>query len=420
MDEIELFKRVGLSLAIGLLFGIERGWHTRKEHGGLRIAGVRTFALMGLLGGVIGALSLEVGDLLIALGFVGFAALIVVAHILRTREREKPDFGITTEVASMLAFALGIVSVRGDMAMAAAAGVVATALLAVKPALHGWVKQLKRLELTAGIELLIISVVLLPVLPDRGFGPGGALNPYALWWIVVLVAGLSFIGYVAIRVAGARAGTLFAALFGGLASSTAVAVAFARMGKRSRALQPVLAAGVVISAATMFPRTLVLVGILNWDLVPQLAWPLGTMAVAGYAAGALLARAKSTGRSAELTTLPNPLELAMAIKFGAFLAVVVLLAQLLQTWLGDEGLYLLAAISGLTDVDAVTVSMARMAKLQDLALPVAATAVTVATFVNTLVKAGIVVWICGGDMAWRVGAAFAAVLAAGLAGLFLS
>ncbi|MDJ0948178.1 MAG: MgtC/SapB family protein [Alphaproteobacteria bacterium] len=420
MDEIELFKRVGLALAIGLLFGIERGWHSRKEHGGLRIAGVRTFALMGLLGGVLGALSLEIGDLLLALAFVAFATLVITAHVLRTRGQDRPDFGITTEVASLLAFVLGMIAVRGDMAVAAAGAVVATGLLVLKPALHGWVKQLKRLELTAGIELLIISVVLLPLLPNKGYGPGAVLNPYALWWIVVLVAGLSFIGYVAIRVAGARLGTFYAALFGGLASSTAVAVAFARMGKESPSLRPLLAAGVVMAAATMFPRTLILAGALNWSVLPELAWPLGAMTVAGYVAALILYRPVGDARrGAELQELPNPLELPMALKFGAFLAVIVLLSYLARQWLGDEGLYLLAALSGLTDVDAVTVSMARMAQLQGLGLPVAATAITIAAFVNTLVKGGIVAWICGGAMAWRVGAAFAAVIAAGVAGLFL-
>lgn len=295
----------------------------------------------------------------------------------------------------------------------------ATALLALKPWLHGWIARLEQLELTAGIELLVISVVLLPLLPDRGYGPGGVLNPYALWWIVVLVAGLSFLGYIAIRLAGPRVGTLLSGVLGGLTSSTAISVAFGRMGRRHKALQPALAAAVVAASAMMFPRIMVIAGLLNWQLIPGLAWPLGIMSVAGLTGVVVLYRAEPGTLGTEATGLPNPLELGVALRFGAALTVIVLLAELAREWAGTEGLYAVAALAGLTDVDAMTVSMARMSDAGAVGLGPAASAIVIAAFVNTVIKAGIVAVLCGGGMALRVGIALGAVVAAGAAALLL-
>jgi uncharacterized membrane protein (DUF4010 family) len=417
MDELEIFQRLGLALAIGLLVGVERGWDS-GDASGARVAGVRTFALIGLFGGVAGWLSTVLGAATLGLLFLGFAALVAVSYWLAVRH--DGDLGLTTEVAALLVFALGAAAVLGDPAPAAAAGVVVTALLAVKSKLHGWIAHVRRLELTAAIELAIISVVILPVLPDRGYGPGGVLNPYALWWAVVLVAALSFAGYVAIRVAGARLGTMIAGLMGGLASSTATTWAFARMARDAGALARLLAVGAVLAGSVTFLRILAVAAVFNRALAATLAVPLLAMAAAGFA-GALVLRlgARSDSKAPpDLRGMTNPLDIATALKFAAFLAVVLVATELSRAWFGTAGVYAVAALSGLTDVDAVTISMATSAGAE-LSMGAAAGAVVTAASVNTAVKGGIALALGGAPFGLRVIAVYAAVLAAAALALAL-
>lgn len=413
MDELELFRRLGLALAIGLLLGVERGWHARETPSGVRVAGVRTFALTGLLGGFSGWLALTTGPVLPALIFGGLAAVIVVSY--RASARKDGDLGITTEIALMLAFALGAASALGAMALAAAGAVAAAALLSLKAALHGWIGHIRRFELNAAIQLAILSVVLLPLLPDRGFGPFGALNPYALWWAVVLVAGLSFLGHVAIRAAGPGLGVLITGLLGGLASSTATTLAFARLARGDAALAPVLAVGAVLAGSVTFLRMLAVASVFNAALAQALAVPLGAMAATGFAGALVLRLAFARGEGGiEAPENENPLELAMALKFAVFLAAVAVGTAYLKQWFGAAGVYAAAALAGVSDVDAVTISIARMTG-DDLAAGVAAGAVVLAVSVNSVVKAGIALSVGGARLGVRVALVYGATLAAGAA-----
>lgn len=417
MEYLDLYGRVGLALAIGLMVGIERGWHSRAESEGQRVAGIRTFALIGLLGGVVGALSGELDDVFISLAFAAVVALIVVAFLGRLRIAA--DIGMTTQVAAVATFALGLLAARGDMAVAAAAGVIMTALLASKTILHHWIEHMDRLELRAGIQLLVISVVLLPVLPNRGFGPGEAINPYALWWIVVLLAGLSFLGYVAVRVAGPDRGILLTAMLGGMVSSTAITLHFSRLARKDAALAPALATGVIVASAMMFLRVLIIVALLNWRLLPLLAWPMGLMALAAALLVVLFRlRFAAGGTPAESAALANPLELGPALGFAVFLGAVVVAGQLLRDWLGNSGLYALGAAAGLGDVDAITVLMTQMSQ-DGVALAVATTVVSIAAFVNTAVKAAIAAAIGRGILMRIVASATSALLVAGVVGLLM-
>lgn len=415
MEHIDLFERLGLALAIGLLMGVERGWQAREAAHGGALAGIRTFALIGLFGGIVGWFGREVGGLALAGGFVALAAVVVGAHVMRAGSGEQ-NVGVTTQVAEMIAFSLGAMAAMGEGAAAAASGVVATALLGAKDTLHGWLRKLEHLELRAAIKLLLISVVLLPVLPNQGYGPEQVLNPYKLWLLVVMVAGISFIGYFAIKIAGPRIGSLLTGVFGGLASSTALTVSFARMGKESSGMQPLLAAGIALANTTMYVRLWLIVFVLNRGIGERLALPLGCMAVAGLVATWALWRARQEEGKPGATTLSNPFELGMAIKFAALLALVIVASKLLQSWGGSAGLYLLAAGAGLADVDAVALSMAQMGG-KSVALTVAATAVTIAAFVNTGVKAALVAGLCGGLMARRIAYSMAGMVLAGAAGL---
>ena len=410
MDHVELFERLALALAIGMLMGLERGWDMRESPDGHHAAGIRTFSLIGLLGGVIGWFSQSLGGLALLGGFMAMTALVVMGYL--TRARVRPEVGFTTEVAELAAFALGALAAMGEGQAAAAGGVVATALLGSKDVLHGWVRRLERLELRAVIKLLVISVVLLPVLPNQGYGPGEVLNPYKLWLLVVLVAFISFLGYFAIKIAGPRIGSLLTGLFGGLASSTALTVAFSRMGKASPAMQPALAAGIAVANTTMYARLWAIVFALNHPIGLRLLPPLGAMAMAGLAGSWLLWRSRQEQGKPGPTALSNPFELGMAVKFAALLAVVMLASQSLQNWVGSAGLYLLAALAGLADVDAIALSMAQMGG-HEVTVAVGATAIIIAAFVNTGVKVALVAGLCGWSMATRVAWVMLAVICCG-------
>ncbi|MGK7294908.1 MAG: MgtC/SapB family protein [Candidatus Wenzhouxiangella sp. M2_3B_020] len=408
---IEWSYRLGVALAVGLLAGVERGWKGREAEEGEREIGLRTMALIGLAGGVVGLLSSELGGLVIGLAFIGMTILLGLVYRLKAAERE--DIGLTTEIAALVTFLLAALAGLGHVATAAAGGVVTTVLLGYKGRMHGWLRALKRSELTAGFKLLLISVVLLPLLPDRGYGPWQALNPYVIWWMVVLIAAISFVGYFAIRIAGARAGTVFTALFGGLASSTATTLNLARLARRRNVGARLLAGGILLACGTMFPRMVLIASLIHPPLLPALVVPAAFMAVVTYAPAVWMVRTPHRDVDAEELLPGNPLELTSALVFGALLAVVMLLGQALTEWFGDAGVFALAAASGVADVDAITLSLARMSG-DDVVLRTAVLGILIAAAVNTLVKAGMAVAIGGRRLGWRVVAPLGIAVAGGL------
>lgn len=413
MDELELFKRLGVALAAGMLIGLERGWHERAMPEGSRVAGIRTFAIVGLLGGLWALLGELVGEVALGFAFLAFAVVMIIARIRAAAKID--DYGVTTVVASLVTFALGAIAVRGQLSIAAAGAVVTALLLGIKPALHELVERIEAAELNAVLKLLLMTIVLLPVLPNRGFGPWKALNPYELWWMVVLIATMHFVGYVAVKLVGERRGIPLAGLAGGLVASTAVAISFSRLARKAPSASRLLAAGIVLASATMFVRVLVVVALVEPKLLPLLAWPLGGAALAAFAAAALLWRHKRTPATAEQEVIArNPFEFGMALKFGVLLAVVMVAARAVKAWFGDPGIYLLSLLSGVADVDAVTLSFSKLAG-GDLTIAVAAIGIVLATVSNTLVKGGITIVSGGLGMARTAGLAFAASLVGGAA-----
>ena len=257
----------------------------------------------------------------------------------------------------------------------------------------------------------------------RAFGPGAVLNPYELWWAVVIVAGLSFFGYAAMRLAGPELGILITGLFGGLASSTSTTLALSRLVRETPALAPLAAIGTVAAGSVTFLRVLVVAGIFQPALFGLLAPSMGVMALTGVA-GSLLLHATRTRTSAghpEIETVSNPLALMTALSFGVVLAIVILGTHYLENWFGDAGIYAAAALSGSNDVDALTISVARMTGTTgtDLTGAVAANAIFIAVSVNTAVKAGIAAVVGGMGLGLRVIGVYGAVLAAGVAALRL-
>ena len=377
--------QLSLALAVGLLIGVERGWQERGNKEGSHIAGLRTFGLIGLLGGILGILSGKLGEMLLGFSFLAMAALLVAAYILNRRNSD--DRGITSLVAALITFSLGIMAVKGLENIAAAAAVVTATLLSLKNRLHLWVEKLEQKEIHAALKLLLISVVVLPVLPNYGYGPWQALNPYLLWWMVVLIASLSFAGYFSIKLTGARHGIMLTSFFGGLVSSTALTLYLSRLSSVKN-LQRIIAAGVIVAAATMFPRVLIEVAVINPQLLKVLWFPTISMMLVSYFYAYLIWR--KDGDVSNLEYEPkNPFELGSAIRFGLLLALIMLSAMAIRQWFGDTGLYALSAISGVIDVDAITLSIAKMTN-HELPLAVGGRAIIIAMLVNTMVKMGLV------------------------------
>jgi len=263
-------------------------------------------------------------------------------------------------------------------------------------------------------------VVLLPVLPDQGYGPFEALNPYRIWWMVVLIAGLSFLGYVTIKVAGPQHGVILTGLMGGLASSTVTAINLARLSKSSEetAAPPLLAAGAVAAVATMYPRVLVIVAVVVPDLVPRLAWPLGLATVAALATVGWRWRQPAEIRDPDSLQPRNPFELSMALKFAALLTAVMLAARALQAWVGDAGLYALSVVSGLSDVDAIVLSLGTMWGDGEIAQTVATLGIVLAALANTAVKPALIAAVGAPRMALHTLLPLGAAAAAAVLGVY--
>ena len=412
------FKSLAIAMALGLLIGLERGWKERGAEEGSRLAGIRTFGLVSLLGALWQLLTIRETPFILSIAFLAFTFLVISVSFIEAQHKQ--IYGITTPVALMVVFALGALTMRGHTELAAAATAVTVTLLGLKPVLHRWVQSLESYEMTAVFKLALISAVMLPVLPDRTVDPWQAFNPYQIWWMVVLISSISFCGYFAIKIAGTKRGIILTGLLAGLASSTAVTLSLSRLAHHHRDIPRVLSAGVIMASVTMFPRILLVVSVVQPSLIALLIWPIAIISLIGYFVVWWLVKYSeaSTSSSTQKLRLENPFDLIMAMKFGVFLAVSMLLSRLLQDWLGDTGIYLLAGISGINDVDAITLSLSQLVD-KSLTVELAATGILLAAVVNTVVKGLIVAVISGGEMAkWVVGI-FLCLIVAGAASAWI-
>ena len=356
-----IFERLSVALALGLLIGMERGWKTRELEAGERVAGVRTFTVIGFLGGLAALLTVQTSATTLAAALLAVGGMLALNHWY-TLSYKGADVGATTLMAALATFGLGAVAGFGQLAVAAAGGVVLTIVLGVKQELHGFLRRLEHRELMAGLQLLAISVVLLPVLPNASYGPLGAINPYEIWWMVVLIAGLSFLGYVAIRIAGTAHGVMLTGLIGGFASSTVIAINMSRLrqpdgGSRQDAL---LAAGAIAALTTMFPRVLVIAAAIAPGMALALAWALVPACLGALASVAWRWRRAAAITDTQSLQPPKPFELSIALEFAVILTVIMVAVEAARIALGDQGLYGLGFLAGLFDVDAIALSFAKM------------------------------------------------------------
>ncbi|MNO81455.1 MgtC family protein [compost metagenome] len=416
-DTLDILLDLTTALAIGLLVGTERGWRVRDEEDSRQIAGIRTYALVGLLGGFAALLAAHLG-VAVWVGMLIAVALLAVAGYVGDLQRYG-DQGMTSEVAMLATFLLGSLAVADDRLLAAGGGIVVALLLSLKETLRTALKHLDASELSAILKLLFISVVLLPALPNQGYGPWQVFNPYATWWMVVLIAGLGFVAYLAIRIVGTHKGLLITALCGSMVSSTAMTITLSHLHPR-RELHSLLACGLLTTSAMMFPRVLLEIGVLNPSLLGSLLPPLGVASLV-YIGGALFywrrAGQSSDGATAE-PPLKNPFELMPALRFAALLALILFLVEAARNYLGDVGVYLVSLISGLADVDAITLSLARSARI-DLAPIVASQGIALAVLSNSLVKGLLIVFIGGRQLACKTLPVIVAGLLAGAATMLL-
>lgn len=377
-----------ISLAIGMLIGLER------ERAPSAKAGLRTFTLVALFGTLAALLSEQTGAAwVLAGGLLVVGGMMVAAYARAPDPGDDP--GTTTVAAIALCYGLGAMVWYGYHQLAVMLAIVSTVLLYFKAELHGITRSLTRRDLISFLQFAVLSLVILPLLPDQNYGPYRALNPYQIWWMVVLISGVSLAGYAALRITGQRHGAPLMGLLGGLVSSTATTLVFARHARANAALVPV--AVVVILLANLV--VLVRLGIIAVVLSPRLLavlWPvLGGGLIVGLLGTALLWRGlRSDGELPDLE-LNNPTEIRTALGFGLLYAAVLFAAAWLSDYAGSQGLYTVALVSGLTDVDAITLSSLRLFGLGKLVQDQVVTAVTLAFIANMAFKSGLILFIGG-------------------------
>ncbi len=397
MSQTDLFLRFAVALGIGFMIGLQREFAFREASREL-VAGERTFALMGL----VGALAAMAADLLdAAMAFAGVILLVgVFTAIAYYVDAKQGNVGLTTEISILLVVLLGALCYWGQITLAVALGIATAVLLSLKIETDRLVSTLTREDVLAALQLAVISAIVLPVLPNQSIGPPpfDVLNPFNIWLMVVFISAINFLGYVLIKFVGAEQGIWLTGLLGGLVSSTAVTLGFSERSRREAVLSRPFALAITLAWTVMFSRVLVEVGVLNQALLGMVWPPLLASGLAGVIySGALYIRQRASEKGE--ITFSNPLDLISAIKFGLLYAVILVVARTAQLYFGDTGVLVSSLLSGLADVDAITLSLAALSKAGGLDLDVAALAIVLAAMSNTVVKGSIV--LIGGAPALR-------------------
>ncbi|EKO3493725.1 MgtC/SapB family protein [Vibrio fluvialis] len=406
-----------VALLLGAIVGTQRGWVARNNVEGSRVAGIRTFSLVGLYGGLSAILAAHYSPLLLGFALLALVVLASIAFVLK--QRKSQDISITGVVSLLVTFVLGSLAVSGEPVLAAAAAVITAVVLDNKKELHEALQKLQEYELDAALRLMLISVVMLPLLPNQSYGPWQALNPYEIWWMVVLIASISFLGYFAIKIGGAKRGVLFTSVFAGFSSSTALTLQFSNLSRDQPTISPLLASGILLCCGTMFPRLLIVASLINTELTPIL-WPVIVVMMIGlYIPAWFIWRSTDVDFNEDQSANhKNPLALQSALWFGVILAIIMLLAHALSDWFGQAGTLALSAVSGITDVDAITLALGRQST-HSLDAYTAAMGIIIAASVNTLVKMGLVISIGERSLWVRVAPAMVLSVVAGAVTLLI-
>lgn len=401
------------SLGIGLLIGLER------ERSPYAKAGLRTFALVALFGTIAAMLAEKTGSpWLLVFGMAAVGALIVAAYVGAPAQENDP--GTTTEAALLICYGLGAMVWYDNQMLAIMLAIITTILLYFKPELHGWSQRLTRRDLVSMLQFAVLSFIILPILPNQDYGPHNAINPHQVWVMVVLISGISLAGYVALRLFSHRYGAVLLGLLGGMVSSTATTMIYARYSKTSAEMDTLAASVILLANLVVTLRLAVLGAVVAPAILPQLLPVLGGAFALGLMVTLLQWRRLPTHEALPVPEITNPTEIRTALGFGALYAIVLFCSAWLTDYAGNKGLYTVAAVSGLTDVDAITLSSLRLFELGKLQPTPVAAAITLALLANMLFKLGLVLFISGPALAKRCAAGMLAVAAgAGAAFYFI-
>lgn len=409
--DIQVWQQLGIALGLGLLVGLQREWAEPKA------AGIRSFALITVLGTVCALLAVRFGGWVLAGGLVALGATMVVANLRRVRT-ENGHPGPTTEVAALLMFTVGALLPSGMIVEAIAIGGGVALLLHWKKPLHGFVERIGEAEIRAVFRLVLIALVVLPLLPDRSFGPYEVLNPFRIWMMVVLIVGISVGGFLISRFVAPRAGSVVSGLLGGMISSTATTVSYARRSKASPEASPLSALVIMVASTIVFVRVafevaLVAPGIL-WQVLPQFGvmclW-MSLIAVGSF----VLARQEQAVAAAP----KDPSNLGAAVIFGGMYALVLLAVAAAREHLGDAGLFMVAALSGLTDMDAITLSTAQLVTADRISVDTGWRMMMLGALSNILFKGGAIAVLGPPRLLGRIAVLFGLSLAGGVLILLL-
>jgi len=395
MYDASLLYRFGISLALGFLVGFQREFafgDQEKDHA----AGVRTFSALALGGCTAAFLSDLTGSpWVLVVSIFSFSLFFAVNYFL---EASKGNKGLTSEVSAMVVLLIGALCYHDQVAISIAIGIMLTVLLSVKAELHRFAGKITRSDLSASLKFAVIAAIVLPVLPNESYGvaPFDIFNPFKIWMLVVFISGISFVGFILIKIVGTQRGIGLTGLLGGIASSTAVTLSFTQRSRQNPALAPSFSVAIFVAWTVMFVRVVLEVGVVNHLLVAPVLLPLGMMMATGLLYCLVLWRYQGKAKyKKENLEFNNPFELGPAIKFGLIFTAVLALAKAARTWFGDTGLYVSSFVSGLADVDAIALTVAELSLRPDeLSLTAAADAVVLAAVANTLSK-GMIVMLLG-------------------------
>jgi len=407
-----LLARLLFSLALGFLIGLEREYAKRVVDKEEQFAGVRTYTFIALFGFLCAFLSEQYGDWLLIIGLGGLIAAVITTYAMTAKIG---SYGITTELAGILAFVIGALVFNGDVLLAVLVTVVITSLLSLKLKLHSFISRLAPQDIRAIIQFVIISALVMPFLPAENFGPGGIWNLHDIWTMVILVTGISLAGYLLSKVVGSHKGTLLTGVLGGLVSSTATTLSFSRQARANPGAHQIIAAVSIIAAtATLYPRILLEAWAVNHTLGKQMLVPVVIITLVAFGVAYFVHRSDGKARAVE-PPLTNPLNFTVALQFAAIYMVVQWLMSLASDEYHAQGLYAASIVFGATDMDAITLSIAH----KDLAPESlqGMTAVLLATLSNTVMKYLIVVFFGDKTLRKYVGIGFGAIFIATVAAI---
>jgi uncharacterized membrane protein (DUF4010 family) len=427
-----------IAILLGSLIGLQREF--TKQHNNQNIfAGIRTFILIALLGSVLGYLTQNIESTYVIIGFIFTILFALVAYATTTKKQYGADG--TTQVALILTYILGVMTTTQQLEIAVILAILIASFLTFKEKLHNIAKKIDATELVAMVEFALIAFVILPFLPNHNYSPTdipgitqilqslgtspqfltqlNVLNPYNIWLMVIFIAGINLAGYFLVKLLGTKKGYELTGLVGGLISSTAVTISMSQESKKKITLNPLLIA-TILASTIMFIRVIFEVAILNYKILPALIIPLGAMILTSIAIVGILHRKKDQQKTPqEKVETSQPFALLPAIKFGLFFALILLLSKTTQLLFGQTGIYITSVLSGLADVDAITLTMSNLSAAGSISTITATTAIILAVASNTLVKAGIAYYFGTRKFGTKILIAFATILAIGLAILLL-